>query len=62
MNIRPQVKSFLDAAETLLSPALLTSPLNQDERELIKMYICSLDEGVVPDVSAPEVCQQSLQL
>ena len=62
MNIRPQVKVFLDAAETLLSPALLTSPLNQDERDLVKMYINSLDERVVPDGSAPEARQQSLQL
>ena len=49
MNIRPQVKVFLDAAETLLSPALLT----EDERGMIKMYIDSLDTMVVAGVNAP---------
>lgn len=53
MIIRPEVKTFLDAAETLLSPVLLTSPLNDDERQMIKMYIVSLDEKVVAGVSAP---------
>lgn len=53
MNIRSEVKIFLDAAETLLSPALLTSPLNEDEQQMIKMYVNSLDEKVVADVSAP---------
>jgi len=53
MTIRPQVKAFLDAAETLLSPVLLDSPLNDDERQMIKVYINSLDEKVVAGVSAP---------
>ena len=70
MIIRPQVKAFLDAAETLLSPALLTSPLNEDEQGMIKMYIDSLDAKVVAGVNAPpsstdtspEARQQSLRL
>ena len=40
-NIHSEVKTFLDAAETLLSRALLT-PLNEDERELIRGYVESL--------------------
>ena len=51
MDIRPQVKAFLDAAETLLSPALLTSALTEDERDLIKMYIKSLDQKLVAGVN-----------
>lgn len=47
MPIRPQVKAFLDAAETLLSPALLTSPLNEDECGMIHVYMETLEEKVL---------------
>jgi hypothetical protein len=60
MDIRPQVKAFLDAAETLLSSALLTSPLNEDERGMIKMYMESLDEKIVANVDAPGSSEKRL--
>ena len=47
MPIRPQVKAFLDAAETLLSPALLTSLLNEDECGMIHVYMETLEEKVL---------------
>jgi hypothetical protein len=47
MTIRPQVKAFLDAAEILLSPTLLTSPLNEDECGMIKVCEETLEEKVL---------------
>ena len=46
MPIYPQVKAFLDAADTLLSPALLTYPLNEDECGIIQVYVGTLEEKV----------------
>ena len=42
LNLRPEVRKFMDAAETLLSPVLLTTPFNEDECGIIQAYIESL--------------------
>jgi hypothetical protein len=47
LTLRAEVKSFCDAAETLASPALLSSPLTQDEREMIKFYLHTLDQIIL---------------
>lgn len=53
MTLRLEVKIFCDAAETLLSPVLLRSPLNQEERSMIRLYMESLEEKVLSNVGAP---------
>jgi hypothetical protein len=47
MNLRPEGKTFCDAAETLASPVLLESPLTEDERGMIRMYMQTLEEKVL---------------
>lgn len=42
VSIRKEVREFVRAAETILSPALLTSELTPDECDLIKEYVISL--------------------
>jgi len=42
LNLRPEVKKFIDAAETLLSPILLATPFNEDEYGMIAAYVESL--------------------
>jgi hypothetical protein len=41
-SVREEVRDFAQAAETLLSPALLTSELTTDECDLIKEYVMML--------------------
>lgn len=44
MMLRAEVKTFCAAAETLLSPVLLGSPLNEEERAMISLYMDNLLE------------------
>jgi hypothetical protein len=46
MTFRPEIKRFCDAAETLLSPVLLQSPLTEDECSMIRVYIKNLESLV----------------
>ena len=45
--LRPEVKAFCDAAETLASPVLLGPPLTDDELAIIKMYMQTLAKKVL---------------
>ena len=47
MTLRPEIKAFCDASETLLSPAIMQNPLTEDERTLINEYVRSLDKMVM---------------
>ena len=47
MTLRPEIKAFCDASETLLSPAIMETPLTEDERTLINEYVRSLDKMVM---------------
>jgi hypothetical protein len=38
-QLRPEVKAFCDAAETLASPLLIGSPLTDDELTVVRMYM-----------------------
>jgi hypothetical protein len=44
MAIRTEVRTFCAAAETLLSPALLQFPLNEEEQGMIRLYLENLQE------------------
>jgi hypothetical protein len=59
--LRPQVKAFLDTAETLLSPALLTTPLNDDERGMVRMYLESLDKMITVQDSVPHSSRRTTE-
>lgn len=54
-NLRPEVLTFLQAAETLLAPALLTIPFNVDECGMIGSYVESIRESILgPNGQYPE--------
>ena len=46
-TLRPEILAFVSAAETVLSPALLISPLNDDERDMIQIYLKNLEDLVM---------------
>ena len=46
---RPEILAFVSAAETVLSPALLISPLNDDERDIIQIYLKNLEDLVMQE-------------
>ena len=46
-HLRPEVKAFCDAAETLASPVLLRSPLTDDELTVVRMYMNTLEKKVL---------------
>jgi len=46
-TLRPEILAFVSAAETVLSPALLISPLNDDERDIIQIYLKNLEDLVM---------------
>jgi hypothetical protein len=46
-SLRPVVKAFCDAAETHASPVLRGSPLTDDERAIIRMYMDTLEKTVL---------------
>jgi hypothetical protein len=46
-TLRPEVLAFMSAAETVLSPAVLISPLNDDERGIIQIYLKNLEDLVM---------------
>ena len=46
-TLRPEVLTFMSAAEALPSPAVLTSPLNEDELGLIRIYVQNLGDKVM---------------
>jgi hypothetical protein len=49
-NLRPEVVTFLHAAETLLSTVLLTKPYNEDECGMIAQYVESIRASILaPD-------------
>lgn len=52
MKLRPEVKKFCDVAETLLSPALLDTPLTEEEMEMITIYMQSLQEKLLSTAKA----------
>jgi hypothetical protein len=49
-NLRPEVVTFLHAAETLLSTVLLTKPYNEDECGMIAQYV----ESIRANILAPD--------
>ena len=49
MTLRAEVKTFCAAVETLLSPVLLSFPLNEEERGMISLYMENLREVVLSD-------------
>lgn len=53
LNLRPEVKAFCDAAETLLSPVIMQLPLTEAERSMIKIYMESLEKAVVRETATP---------
>ena len=54
-NLRPEVLTFLYAAETLLSPALIITPFNVDECGMINGYIESIRQRILGSDS--QICQ-----
>ncbi len=44
MPLCPQVRTFVDAAEAFLSPAPSTQALNADELDMIRLYLCDLED------------------
>lgn len=52
MNLRPEIKTFCDAAETLLSPAIMHGPLTEEERSMLEMYMSSLEKMVAKGTAA----------
>jgi hypothetical protein len=50
-HFRHEVRVFMSAAETILSPVSLNSPLNSQEREIISFYAQSLLEHMNHDSS-----------
>jgi len=40
--LRPEIQAFIRDCETLLSPVSLSSPLNQEEREVVAYYAQTL--------------------
>lgn len=58
MTIRAEVKTFCAAAETLLSPVLLRSLLNEEERGMISLYMENLQEKVLLDACATHPVKQ----
>jgi hypothetical protein len=53
--IRPEVLTFVYAAETLLSPALITTPFNVDECEMINEYVESIRQSILGPAS--QICE-----
>ena len=53
MALRPEVKAFCDATETMLSPILLRSSLNQEELGVIRQYMQSVAEKLLSTATAP---------
>jgi hypothetical protein len=51
-TLRPEILAFVSAAETVLSPALLISPLNDDERDIIQIYLKNLEDLVMQATSS----------
>ena len=43
-SIRKEVREFMHAAETLLGPVVNRAELNQDERDIIGLYIQQVTE------------------
>ena len=54
-TIRPEVLTFLYAAETLLSPALITTPFNVDECGMINGYVESIRQSILGSDS--QICE-----
>jgi len=59
LSLRPEIKAFCDATETLLSPVLLRSPLNQEELGMIRLYMQSLEEKVLGTATTPATLEDS---
>ena len=58
MNLRPEIKTFCDAAETLLSPVIMDSPLTEEERNVIVVYMASLGKMVAKGTAATAPAQR----
>jgi hypothetical protein len=54
MTLRPEIKAFCDASETLLSPAIMQTPLTEDEKTIVKVYVQSLDKMVLKGTATSE--------
>lgn len=61
MTLRPEIKAFCDAAETLVSPILLRTPLTEEERGMIRLYMQTLEEKLL-NVNAEAIAQRSTDL
>jgi len=51
--IRKEVQAFVRASEKLLSPVILGHPLNENERDLVAMYIQNLAEKYPVSLTIP---------
>ena len=52
MNLRPEIKTFCDAAETLLCPAIMQGPLTEEERSMVEVYMSSLERLISKGTAA----------
>ena len=48
LQVRQEVREFVDAAEILLAPVLLASPLTEEECALIREYVMSMSHARHP--------------
>lgn len=52
MNLRPEIKVFCDAAETLLSPVMMQTSFTEDELALLRLYMENLEKMVAKGTAA----------
>lgn len=52
MNLRHEIKVFCDAAETLLSPVIMQTPLTEEERDMVMVYMQSLGKMIANGTAA----------
>lgn len=65
-SIRKEVREFMRAAETLLGPVVNCTELNQDERDIIGLYIQQVterfperpDAGDAPNETARQIAYE----
>lgn len=52
LPLRPHVRTFIEAAETLLKPIQPIPGLNWDELAMMRLYLRDLDAMVLKDATA----------
>ena len=53
LSLRPEVKAFCDAAETLLSPGIMQLPLTEADQSMMRVYMESLEKAVTRETATP---------